>query len=259
MANIQILYPVLPDGTLPSHFVEEANMMGKYGFITGHKIKTEADTVIYRGFTIDQSEQYPTCDKMLQTWIENKKTLFMSEFLPVIEDLSIPTVFVDSLQSDNVDKILHDNNWKKVFIKAAFKSLFAVNEHASVYPDMSLDWISDAYSKRGFSRPFAIRQFIDDPEIFYNEQRYWVLNGNPYHPSGELPDFVVEAAKRLYKFSGSHYFTIDVAGKYIVEVNPGESSDRGGDNPLDFFCDIFAKEFLHNPKYNNNLWKSRNI
>lgn len=49
----------------------------------------------------------------------------------------------------------------------------------------------------------------------------------------------------MFEFSGSHYFTMDVASEYIVEINPGESFDRGGDNTLDWFCDIFAKEFLY--------------
>ena len=131
-----------------------------------------------------------------------------------------------------------------VFIKNEFCSLFAVSDKASVFPDTPLETIKDNFTKQKLIGPFFIRKFINNPDIFYNEQRVWVINGHPYFTATKMPSFVFEAAKRLYEFSNSKYFTMDIAGEYIVEINPGESSDRGGFNPLDWFCDIFAQEFL---------------
>lgn len=217
--------------------------MASQGFSVGISVDSKVECAIVRGFTMLSKDSYPCGNKLLQTWNENRKTLFMSEYFPVVQEWSIPTFFVETLNPE-VERLIAENGWEKAFIKSNAKSLFAVSDVASVWPETSIKEIASLYRRFKRNGPFAIRKFIDDPEIFYNEQRYWVLNGRTYHPSGIIPDFVAEAGRRLYAFSGSHYFTIDVAGDYIVEVNPGESSDRGGDNPLDFFCEVFAKEFL---------------
>jgi hypothetical protein len=44
---------------------------------------------------------------------------------------------------------------------------------------------------------------------------------------------------------GSHYYVIDAMPDFIVEVNPGESSDRYGDNPPELFASWF-KQALSN-------------
>ena len=244
MGNKQILYPKSVDHEIHEIFREEAVSLSSFGFQVGTEIIKDIKTILYRGFMIKTSERYPNNPRMIQNWEANHKTLFMSEYYPIIKDLTIPTEFIESLNERQVMDISQKNNWPKLFIKSDSKSLFGISDTASLWPESSIQQMKVEYSRRRLNGPFAIRKYIDDPEIFYNEQRYWVLNGRTYHPSGIIPDFVAEAGRRMYAFSGSHYFTIDVAGDYIVEVNPGESSDRGGDNSLDFFCEIFAKEFL---------------
>ena len=251
MAEFQILYPSGSDGKIHNMYREESSRMSSFGFIIGTEESNYVSHTIYRGFMIKSQDSYPKCRSLIQSWGENRKTLYMSDYFPIIEDLSIPTVFIPELDLNAIIAISQNHRWPKVFIKSDGKSLFGISDVASVWPDTSIQTMIKEYAKRNLKGPFAVREFINNPQIFYNEQRYWVLNGNSYHPSEVVPDFVAEAAKRIYHFSGSHYFTIDVAGNYIVEVNPGESSDRGGDNPLDFFCEIFAKEFLNNPLYDN--------
>lgn len=225
-------------------FKDESNYMSSKGFHIGTEIDDKVDKILYRGFMLKNEESYPCNKKMLQSWNAYKKTLLISEFYPIIAEYSIPTVLVPELNEQIVQLIAKRNNWDKVFIKSDSKSLFALGDDYSVWPSTPISEMLTDYQKRNLVGPFAIRKFIDIPEIFYNEQRFWVLNGSVYHPSIDIPQFINHAAKKLYAFTGSHYFTIDVADKYIVEVNPGESSDRGGDNPLEFFCEIFAKEFL---------------
>ncbi len=241
-----MLYPVNKDGEICAQFQAEAECLYSKGFTVHPQSENPShfDKVIYRGFAICNSDRYPSCHNIINTWEANKRTLYMSEYLHIIKNWTIPTFFVASLDAKEIIPKMKARGWKKIFVKRDSVSLFAVGENASVWPDTSFETITDLYDQIGVTGPFAIRKYIDDPEIFYNEQRYWVLNGHVYHPNGIIPDFVAEAGRRMYAFSGSHYFTIDVAGDYIVEVNPGESSDRGGDNSLDFFCEIFAKEFL---------------
>ena len=74
-------------------------------------------------------------------------------------------------------------------------------------------------------------------------RRFFMMN-SVIGSSGVVPDFVKEAAWKVWLFSNSSYFTVDVAGSFVVEVNPGESSDRGGDNSPDFLAEVFVKSFL---------------
>lgn len=245
MKKNQILYPPDELGNIKPFFMEEADAMKKIGFFVDCEVKPESDGVLVRGYTIWKQDNYPRDKRIIQGWEENKKTLFMEEFYPIIRDITIPTEIIDELDEYQINQISIHNQWDKIFIKSSARSLFPMGEYASVWPDTSIDFMKKQYESAGLTGPFAIRKFIDDTEIFYNEQRYWILNGNAYHPTGIIPDFVKENGKKMFEFSGSHYFTMDVAGEYIVEINPGESSDRGGDNPLDWFCDIFAKEFLY--------------
>ena len=53
---------------------------------------------------------------------------------------------------------------------------------------------------------------------------------------------VIEAAKRLDKL-GSKYYTIDATPEFVVEVNPGESSDRHAVNSAELFASWIKKEF----------------
>lgn len=244
MNKIQILYPGDETNKIKSYYINEANCFKKIGFLTNNSILKDAECVLYRGHTIFTQKNYPSHPKMIQDWDANRKTLYINEFYDIIKKHTMPTIFIDSLSDEKIKGICLEHDWKKVFIKSLSTSLFAIGDNTSVWPDTTINEMTSHYKRMGITGPFAVRKFIDNPEIFYNEQRYWVLNGLVYHPSGIVPNFVQENAKKIFEFSGSHYFTIDVAGKYIVEVNPGESSDRGGDNPLDWFCEIFAKAFL---------------
>ena len=244
MKKVQIKYPTV-NRIIKDFFKEEANAMKRAGFIVEPDIEGEVDLILIRDFTLKHHVNYPINKNMIQGWNEYKSTLSFSEYISHIDHHLIPTEMIHTLDESTIIKIMKKRNWDKVFIKSNNTSLFFLGYEASVYPTTPIIWMAKEYKKIKEDGPFAIRKFIDDPEIFYNEQRYWILNGNAYHPSGIIPDFVRENGKKIYEFSGSHYFTMDVAGNYIVEINPGESSDRGGDNPLDWFCDIFAKEFLY--------------
>lgn len=246
MRNVQILYPKDKESDkIARYFEEESRAMQQQGFIVGTSPHDDAEIIIKRGFTIDKPEDYPSDGRMIQGWDANRKTLDFSEFADVIKPWAIPFVVIPDLSDEIALRVIMRNNgWERSFIRNKSTSLFALGDYASVYPDTSLNEMTENFNKLNPTGPFIVRKYIDDMSIFYDEQRYWILNGNPYHPSGIIPDMVGECAKRMYKFSGSHYFVIDVAGDYIVEINPGESSDRGGDNPLKFFTGIFAKEFL---------------
>ena len=245
MRKVQILYPIGPDGNIHEYFIEEAIAMSKYGFITDTIDVPDAELKLYRGFMFLSAEKYPSNHGLRQSWDEYRKTLNLSEYYTIIRDLTFPTFFVDKLEQRTIEKRMSELGWRKAFIKSNSKSLFGLSDTAPIWPDTPIENMSKEFAVRNLCGPFAVRKFIDNPQIFYNEQRYWVLNGKTYHPDSNIPEFVLNAASRIFAFSKSRYFTIDVAGNHIVEINPGESSDRGGDNPLDFFSSIFDEAFLY--------------
>ena len=244
MKNVKIIYPANEFGEILPDYTQEAQAMESIGFrVSGHK-NDEDKCLIYRGSAIRKKESYPSDSRYVNNWIANERTQFMSRYFSLIEDFTIPTFFLNDLTQPQFMMELRQREWDKVFIRSDSKSLYFDDINKCLWPQASLDLISKHYTDYGFTGPFAVRKFIDQPELFYDEQRYWVINGNPYHPSMSIPDFVNQTAQSIFKFSGSRYFTIDVAGSFIVEINPGESSDRGCDNSLDFFCQMFYKEFL---------------
>lgn len=240
----QILYPKdILETEFSRYFIKEATMMKNKGFYVGTEILPKISKYIYRGYTHSVPMVYNKFSNL--PWINNLdnffKTLNMDKFFPIIKEWSFPTEIIQELDRNKLEKIRNDFNCERLFIKDNVNSLHT--ENSSIYPD-NYDLIVSNFKKYNLYGPYIIRKYIDNKEIFYNEQRVWVLNGNVYLTAPSMPDFVFEAAKRMYEFSGSKYFVLDVAGDYIVEVNPGESSDRGGFNSLEWFCDIFSKEFL---------------
>lgn len=240
-----IVYPIDSEGNVREIFRDEARCMSDAGFNIVASADEATNPFIFRSCMMTDLSRYPSSPLGINNAESYRKTLYISEYLDCIRDLTFPTFIIDELDPEAVTAIICRAAWEKAFIKQDAKSLFAVSDEASVWPDTSIEKMRDTYREWNLTGPFAIRKFIDNPQIFYDEQRYWVLDGRAFHPSGCVPDFVSDAAVRVYRFSGSRYFTVDVAGEYIVEINPGESSDRGGENPAEFIASIFARTFLH--------------
>ncbi len=247
VTKIQIIYPEIENtNEISSYFKKEAICMESKGFHVGVKPKPSMTGYLYRGYTGLAQNMYlihklPWANSLQA----HNRTLNMTEFLDIINPWSFPSCIIPVISKENLNAAMRNLKCDRLFIKNDISSLFFLGDNASVYPDTSVKELKHNFESRNLTGPYIARKYIEDTEIFYHEQRHWVVNGKLYYSHGPIDDFVYEAARRIYEFSSSKYFTIDVAGNYIVEVNPGESSDRGGDNPLEWFCDIFAKEFLH--------------
>lgn len=243
MKNVRIIYPEDADRNIVEEFRIESIAMSQRGFTVGTCPIDTDECLIYRGPTIRTSDRYPSDERFINNWEANRRSQFLSLHYHLIEPYTIPTFFIPTLIEQEFNQRIRERKWGKVFIRSDSKSLFFDDISKCIWPTSSISSIKDNYAQYNLNGPFAVRLYIEE-DIFIDEQRYWILNGNPYHPSGIIPDVIRKVALEIYSFSQSHYFTIDVAGDYIVEINPGESSDRGCENPLDFFCDIFTQEFL---------------
>lgn len=229
-------------GTVIRFFREDYEAFQRAGIPVGLKPMPEAEHLIYRSSTIYSPKDYPTDPRFIHTYDINDFYLKMHRYLPVIEDLSIPTFFADKLD-DKVVEEMERRGWKEAFIKKDAKALEAVEPGMSFYPRHSFEEMMEYFSEmRG--EKYCIRQVMDAQYIFENDARYWVLNGRVYRRDNlPIPAIVTEAARRLTEAGKGRYFTIDATPEFVIEVNPGESSDRHGENSAELFASWFAKEF----------------
>lgn len=219
----------------------DAKAMAALGLNVGTKPLETATSLFYKGFTIFEAEKYPSDKRFLNTYDVYKNYMYLSIYYDFISELTIETFFVDDLD-ENLTTLLKERGWDKCFIKKDFKALEHIDEGKSIWPNTSFEEMKELYNENPFEGKFAIRKFIE-PEIIEKEERYWVFNGNIYHRNNNVPDIVKEAAKRLDKL-GSKYYTIDATPEFVVEVNPGESSDRHAVNSAELFASWIKKEFV---------------
>lgn len=215
------------------YFLAEAEEMKKLGLKVAVEPSVDAERLFYRGFMINEEKDYPQDTRYVQGWKECDATFRMSVTHPLIENLSIPTFFVKEL-NDDVEEEIKKRGWDKVFIKNEKKSIWDEGELAAVWPIHSMQELKDKYEQLSYQGLYAIRKFLD-PSLFYEEERYWIIMGKIYHRTGFVPDIVKEAVERL-SVLGSKYYSIDAIPNMIVEVNPGESSDRLGVNSASLFA-----------------------
>ena len=215
----------------------EAEEIAKLGVRVGVEPSADSEQLFYRGFIMHNEQDYPKDTRYIQGWKEYNATLCLSQTYSLLEDICIPTFFVNHLDK-GVEEQIMQRGWDKAFIKNEKKSLWDDGELASVWPMHSMETLKRRYEELPYRGLYAIRQFLS-PEIFYEEERYWVILGRIYHRTGFVPEVVKEAVRRLSTI-GSNYYAIDAIPDMIVEVNPGESSDRLGVNSAELFAEWWA-------------------
>lgn len=240
----QIVYAIDKDDSneIHSYFKEEAEAMQNAGILIGTKPMHEATRLMYRGTTINNQENYPKDTRFINKADHNINYLYLSKYYPYIEKLTIETFFSDALDEFVIEEV-NNRGWEKCFIKKDISALEHIDEGKSVWPATSFNEMLTLYNEFPFEGKFCIRKYVESHKIIKEEERYWVLNGNIYHRDNTIPDVVKEAAKSLNKL-GSKYYTIDATPEFVVEVNPGESSDRHAVNSAELFASWIKVEFV---------------
>lgn len=239
MIPLQIIYqaecfePSTPD--FYNGWLDEMAAMRALGISVAQTPSPDAHTLLYRSYIIHDEKEFPTDPRYLSKWADYRATSDMSVFLPLIADISIPSFICPELNESTVDK-LKALGWERAFVRSCLKSLKYVfpesntEEELPLWPDVSMQRLAEVYHeyRRTMPPPYIIRKCVPE-EVMCQEERYWIINHKPYHRSGIIPKVVVEAAKRL-KVLGAPYYVIDATPEFIVEVNPGVSSDPYPDN-----------------------------
>jgi hypothetical protein len=219
----------------------DAEVMEKLGISIGTVPSNDATSLMYRGFTIYKKENYPKDSRFINSFEHCINYLNISYYYKFISDLTIETFFSDKLDKETIDQI-NARGWEKAFIKKESIALEHIGDSKSIWPNTSFEEMTKLYDEMQIEGKHAIRKYIEK-DIIDQEERYWVFNGNIYCRHNNIRDVVKEAAKRLNTM-GSKYYTIDATPDFVVEVNPGESSDRHAVNSAELFASWIKKEFV---------------
>lgn len=196
-------------------------------------------TVLYRGWMMSGSEY----ESFAANVIRGGARLFTStedylnshhlpNWYPLIRELT-PETFIFPPDCD-LESELRALAWPDYFIKDYVKSVKTAGGSRISKPEQITAVIAEMHRFRGMIEGgFCIRRVEDFlPET---ECRYFVLNGTPYGPNGEVPSIVHECAKRL----SAKFFSVDVIQRRdgqlrVVEVGDGQVSDLVGWQPEAF-------------------------
>lgn len=250
--KLQIIYqaacfePSTPD--FYNGWLDEMAAMRKIGLDVSDRPSPDAEKLLYRSYMINSQSDFPTDSRYISRWEDYRSTIDMSVYLPLIEDLTIPSFITHELNRSAEEKI-KSLGWKRAFVRSSMKSLKYMfpeshtEEELPVWPEVSMERLAEAYNdyRESMKPPYVIRKFMPEQSVF-QEERYWILNHHAYHRSGIVPEIVSEAVKRL-KMLNAPYYVIDATPDYVVEVNPGVSSDSYPENIPLFFPKWIKESF----------------
>lgn len=250
--RLQIIYPekAFEPSTSNYHngWLDEIDGMRQVGLDVAMTPSPDAEHLLLRTFTINDEAEFPKDKRYISKWSDYRATQEMTQCLPLIEDITIPTFLCDRLDEETVSEIKR-RGWGHAFVRSNVKSLkymfpeSGTEEELPVWPEVSMKRLAEVYNKYSsqMEPPYVIRKFMSS-EIMRQEDRYWVLNGHVYHRTGVVPPVVTEAAERLSSLDAP-YYTIDATPNIIIEVNPGASSDAYPENVPQPFAEWIKKEF----------------
>ncbi|MBR3092816.1 MAG: hypothetical protein IKG99_07310 [Bacteroidaceae bacterium] len=250
--NLQIIYqsecfePSTPD--FHNGWLNEMDAMRKCGISVSDTPHPEAEQLLYRSYMISEEKDFPTDPRYISRWQDYHATNDMSVYLPLIQDLTIPSFVTYELNRNTVATI-KSLGWKRAFVRSSVKSLKYMfpeshtEEDLPVWPDVSIERLAEAYKeeRETLKPPYIVRQFMPKQTMF-QEDRYWIIKHHAYHRSGIIPEVVAKAVERL-KTLNAPYYVIDATPDFVVEVNPGVSSDPYPENIPLFFPRWIKKEF----------------
>jgi hypothetical protein len=168
----------------------------------------------------------------------------LPQWYPQLADLT-PETRIYPLDCD-LESELRVLNWPEFFIKDYVKSLKTSVGSRITKAEQVNAVVADMRRFRGvIEGGFCVRRvenFLAD-----TERRYFVIDGVPHAPEGNVPPIVHECAKRL----ASRFYSVDVVRRAdgqlrIVEVGDGQVSDLVGWTPGQFA--IILAEHLQKEK-----------
>jgi hypothetical protein len=238
--SFQIVYRIEEEHCI---FTPEEKFMAASGIPVGKVADPESTSILYRGSYFRKAEDFPSDSRSIHSGETHINHLFLPRWYPFISDLTMETLFVNDLDEEAVLRI-KEKGWDRAFVKDWIKSVAYPDLSDTVWPNSLMSEIKQRLAEGRRNVGYCLRKFVE-PELLDNETRFWVMNGNIYSSIAEPFPIVREAVRRL-KLLGGRMYTIDATPEVVIEINPGESSDRGAKNTIEDFAGWIKKEFCSN-------------
>lgn len=207
------------------------------------------DEVLYRGWMFSKDEYVSLVAAISSTGCRPVNDTpsylgchYLPNWYPLLTEFT-PETRVNPANCD-LAKELKALGWSGYFIKDYVKSLKTSVGSRISKPEQVEALISDMQRFRGVIEGGLCVRRVEDflPE---SERRYFVFDGKPHAPEGEVPDIVHECASRIK----SRFFSVDVIQRAdgelrIVEIGDGQVSDLVGWSP-ERFAKALAQNFLN--------------
>ena len=235
--SFQIVYRIKEEHCI---FTPEEKYMADFGFCVGKEPIPESTAILFRGGYCRKMSDFPTDSRSINSAESHINYLYLPRWYPFISDLTMETIFVNDLDDEAILRI-RDKGWNCAFVKDWIKAVAYPDLNDTVWPNSSMSEIKARLVRGNHTLGFCLRKFVE-PELLDNETRFWVMNGNIYSSIAEPFPIVKEAVNRL-KLLGGRIYVIDATPEVIIEINPGDSADRGAKNTIEDFAGWLKKEF----------------
>lgn len=203
--------------------------------------------VLYRGWMMSTVEYESLVSSIGQfkaqpfTSVQNYlASHHLPNWYPRISDLTPETRLFPA--NCNLESELRALAWPEYFIKDYVKSLKTSVGSRVSKPEQVAAVVADMQRFRGvIEGGFCVRRVESfKPDT---ERRYFVIQGVAYAATGQIPEIVLECAKRL----DSRFYSVDVVERTdgqlrVVEVGDGQVSDLVGWSP-EQFAKILVEHF----------------
>jgi hypothetical protein len=235
--SFQIVYRIQEEHCI---FTPEEKFLEESGIRVGKEPDPAATSILFRGSYSCKAEEFSHDPRSIHTAEVHMNHLLLPRWYPFISDLTMETLFVNDLDDEAIRR-LEQKGWERAFVKDWVKAFAYPDLNETVWPNSSMSELKERFAECERNLGFCLRKFIE-PEFLDSETRFWVMNGNIYSSIAEPFPIVQEAVHRL-KHLGGRLYVIDATPEVIIEINPGESSDRGAKNTIEDFASWLKKEF----------------
>ena len=148
MMSLQIIYqkecfePSTPD--YYNGWLDEMAAMRALGLCVSDTPHPNADRLLYRSYIISNKAEFPDDPRYISRWRDYRVMSDMSIYLPLIEDITIPSFIVPELSEVSAEAIVQ-RGWKRAFVRSCMKSLKYMFPESNtdlglpVWPEVSID------------------------------------------------------------------------------------------------------------------------
>ena len=137
--KLQIIYqkecfePSTPD--YYNGWLDEMTAMRALGLCVSDTPHPNADRLLYRSYIISNKAEFPDDPRYISQWRDYRVMSDMSIYLPLIEDISIPSFIVPELNNITTEAIVR-RGWNRAFVRSSIclMEVMTISSEEVIFP-----------------------------------------------------------------------------------------------------------------------------